>query len=375
LYPEIDVQLDFTAEHTGQRRTQGFTTGTEGKYPGYDGFGRVLRQTWVDGGFTVHGTSSAVPLIPPILEEIYTYDQANRRSRRDGRPGASWSDRDFEYDYDDLDRLTDARRGVVGGGFTPGPGGQQWVLDMLGNWDQVKTDASGDGTFSTAESEGRTHNAANELTIVSQNGGSGPHSGLTWDDAGNVKVEGFLKHYVHDAWNRLVKVHYPMSIPELVSGEYEYYGLHWRSLKRAEVSEARDPANPVHQHRVFYYNASWQVVEERIDDNPAANDGDERIAELYWGARYIDDPVMRRVLDLAAGDLDWAHYYHITDAQFSTRALLGWGGMVVERNTFSAYGLARHHRRGDVNGDGAVDAGDTALIDLNRPELYWAAGT
>jgi RHS repeat-associated protein len=56
----------------------------------------------------------------------------------------------------------------------------------------------------------------------------------------------------------------------------------------------------------------------------------------------------------------------ITAGQFSSpprRALLGWGGMVVERNTFSAYGLARHHRRGDVTGDGGVDSGDTGLID------------
>jgi hypothetical protein len=65
----------------------------------------------------------------------------------------------------------------------------------------------------------------------------------------------------------------------------------------------------------------------------------------------------------------------ITDAQFSTRALLGWGGMLVERNTFSAYGLARHHRRGDVNGDGAVDAGDTALIDSILGATIDPAGT
>src|SRR5690554_354010 len=99
-YPEIDVQLDRTLTHDGKRRTQGYTTGTQGQYPGWDRFGREVRNVWADGDLTVHGSLTTVPNIPPIFEETYTYDNAsNRLSKLDARPGAGWDGRDFAYSY------------------------------------------------------------------------------------------------------------------------------------------------------------------------------------------------------------------------------------------------------------------------------------
>jgi hypothetical protein len=57
----------------------------EGVYPGLDRFGRVVRQTWLDGATG----STAAGYRPAIVDQIHTYDLAsNRLSRRDGRAGA-----------------------------------------------------------------------------------------------------------------------------------------------------------------------------------------------------------------------------------------------------------------------------------------------
>jgi len=57
----------------------------EGVYPGLDRFGRVVRQTWLDGATG----STAAGYRPAIVDQIHTYDLAsNRLSKRDGRAGA-----------------------------------------------------------------------------------------------------------------------------------------------------------------------------------------------------------------------------------------------------------------------------------------------
>lgn len=135
-YPVPDIQLDRTFSHDGKRRTRGHTTQTQGNYPGWDRFGRVQRQVWVDGLLTVNPVQGAgFPDRPPVVEDVYTYDKAsNREGKTDARPGAKWTNRDFDFDYDSLDRLTRANRGVAGIPFANGIGGQEWDLDRLGNW-------------------------------------------------------------------------------------------------------------------------------------------------------------------------------------------------------------------------------------------------
>ncbi len=79
--------------------------------------------------------------------------------------------------------------------------------------------------------------------------------------------------------------------------------------------------------------------------------------------RYIDDPVlMRRDLDGSDGNGDYeSTFYHITDAMFSTVALMS-GGSVIERVTYDPYGRPRNHRGADLNGDGAVDGADLGIL-------------
>jgi hypothetical protein len=86
--PTVDIQLDRTwSAADRKRRTNGWTSQAEGVYPGLDRFGRVVRQTWLDGATG----STAAGYRPAIVDQIHTYDLAsNRLSKRDGRAGASW---------------------------------------------------------------------------------------------------------------------------------------------------------------------------------------------------------------------------------------------------------------------------------------------
>src|SRR5690554_310933 len=75
----------------------------------------------------------------------------------------------YEYAYDGLDRLTEAVKGQNGGGsFAAVAGGEQWDLDMLGNWSEKITDtASSYGTFDGGDDdEDRLHNGVNELEVI-----------------------------------------------------------------------------------------------------------------------------------------------------------------------------------------------------------------
>ncbi|MCL4198907.1 MAG: hypothetical protein KJZ69_15575, partial [Phycisphaerales bacterium] len=179
-YPTPDVSLDRTLSHDGKRRTQGYQTQWEGVYPGWDRFGRVKKHAWVDGGYTTGIGGN--PNVPPLVEIDYTYDRAsNRLTRTDARPGASWADRDFKYTYDGLDRLTKAERGAQGGSWSHAVGGQQWALDMLGNWDSIANDFNGDGDYvDSGEEVAREHNLANEIEEI---GGVLP---FAYDAAGNM---------------------------------------------------------------------------------------------------------------------------------------------------------------------------------------------
>ena len=105
-----DASLTTRSSNTHRkRRTIAWTSQAAGVYPGLDRFGRVVAQSWLDG---VTG-STAAGYRPAIVDQIHTYDLAsNRLSKRDGRAGASWLGRDWEYGYDSLGRLTEARQGA-----------------------------------------------------------------------------------------------------------------------------------------------------------------------------------------------------------------------------------------------------------------------
>lgn len=366
-YPTPDIQLDRTMHTNGTRNVTG-------EYPGWDHLGRVVRHAWVDGDLTA-GTT--VPTLPPILQEQYDYDRAsNRIARYDARPGASLANRDFKFQYDKLDRLVEAQRGVYNPstqGITLAAGSQQWVLDTLGNWAYFRTDLNGTSGYEASEEQGRTHNAANEISSTTRYapGTSGLTIPFTYDDAGNMKDRlrstNLYWRYTHDAWNRLVKV-VSDSTGVFGSGativnESEYNGLHWRTVKRGDTTAV---FNGRDQLRVMYYDASWRLLEERVDDNWTISSSTiDRHMQNVWGARYIDDLVARRKDANKDGDYTDGGdgtWYAVTDVQFSVVALLDNNGVLKERNIYDAYGTSRHRYSGDMDGDGDVDAADQSAI-------------
>ncbi|MCP3980356.1 MAG: hypothetical protein GY716_13725 [bacterium] len=194
----------------------------------------------------------------------------------------------------------------------------------------------------------------------------------TFDHAGNMRVRQQSSlmgsstvdvTYTHDAWNRLVRVAYDTS----VRGEYAYNGLNWRVMKTADTNADRTPD----ERRLMFYSASWQLLEERVDDeapfdavpDPESADIDRHVQHV-WGVRYIDDVICHRQDDdphapSPAYDETW---YHLTDVQFSTVAVVDDSSRLVERVSYDPYGHARHHWKADVDGDGDHDTADRAII-------------
>src|SRR5439155_6373487 len=96
--------------------------------------------------------------------------------------------------YDQLNQLTDFRRGTLNTGKDSISGtasrSQSWSLDALGNFSGVTTD----GTSQT-----RTHNQQNEVTGVGS-------SSLTFDANGALTTDETGRQFTFDPWGRLIKV-------------------------------------------------------------------------------------------------------------------------------------------------------------------------
>jgi RHS repeat-associated protein len=344
------------------------------------------------------GAGHGNPNIPPIVEILYGYDMAgNRLTALDDRPGQA-QPLSHQYAYDGLQRLVEAKRGVASSGsVTAGEFSQRWrdgsgnvTLDSLGNWYQSWTDYRGDGYGgnTSPDFDQRTHEGMNRIvtqklapagTTVDLGVGATPD--FDYDDASNLRSHKIWNGtgtstttltYKHDAWNRLVEVDFGASVRSLQG----YNALHWRTCKVADAIGAGTgptlgPNGAIDQVRLMYYDSNWRLLEERVDDGAASTTtlaklydgtwavtGVDRTQQNLWGLRYIDDIVLHRADRNKDGDYvdigTDGTWYHLTDAQFSTVCVTDDDANVVERVTYSAYGIARHHWMADVNGDGAV---------------------
>lgn len=358
-FDQPDVQLDFTLSLDGKRSTGiGSAKQTVGYYPGFDQFGRLALQTWADGGLT---SSFSLPTRPQVVALQYGYDdRGNRTSIYDVRKGNLW-DKSHAYTNDGLNRLATARRNtwanLIGGTPSDGVGTQSWDLDLLGNWIGATTK-----TAISTISESREHNEVNELIERDFAGSSSDHT-LGYDAAGNMATDavtsGATTIYTHDLWNRLVKVEVDDGVTVETRLVQEFNGLTWRTLKKEDL----DADGDLDEERTFAYNASWQIIEERVDKD-LDSDLDKRV-QLVWGLRYIDDSLMHRAdlnNDGDYGDTNENTWYHMTDGMFSTVALLDRASRIVERVTYDSYGQAKHHRPYDVDGNGDSGSTDAGIV-------------
>ena len=286
-YEEIQVNLDYA--------------GDTNTFSALDRFGRVTDQVWNDYGED-----------PDVVRDryTYTYDRVGNRMSRDNELD---SDFDEDYTYDSLNRLTDFDRGD---GFD-----QSWNdLDALGNWSTFDND----GTSQTREV-----NEANEIEKI-----DGSPNDVAYDAAGNMievpKLDGSGEHFClkYDAWNRLAAV-YDDNGTTLIA-KYEYDAAGRRIEKETYSGGSLDEA------RHYYYGGTWQCIEERVEASGVLP-GDADV-QYVWGAKYVDDLILRDRDTDADGTMD-ERLYALADANYNVTALFDEAtGTVVERFVYDAYG-------------------------------------
>jgi RHS repeat-associated protein len=311
--------------------------GSPNPYAALDRFGRIVQNGWYD--FDEAGT----------LDDIrYTYDRASNRTTRENMVAKAQTTPQYYdelYGYDGSNRLTTMKRGQLASlvSITNLQFQQDWGLDDTGNWQEFNEDSNGDGTNDLVQA--RTANPVNEITdITNMTGAAWVQPGydaagnMTTIPQGNEPAEGFTG--VYDAWNRLVKLTDEAENPV---AEYAYDGLTRRITKT--TSEVRH----------YYYNASWQILEERVGSATTFD------RQYVWGLRYIDDCVLRdRKL---TSSVERRHV--LQDANWNVTAITE-SSDVVERYSYSAYSMPTF-----LNPDFTVKAGSDYGWDVLYAGYKW----
>jgi len=216
----------------------------------------------------------------------YGYDSNGNRLFARIEQNGQVNERSYAYGYDALNRLTVAERGALQGlarHFAADAEGVYWGLDVVGNWEEPSgalvrytgiDNAFGYdvGVDDEQSVQNRGHDALNRLSGWSEYTGEGTTiedldvtsasygydpagnvtSAIEYDDAGNVVGE---RHYVWDAWNRLVRVE--EGAARDVKATYKYDALGRRIQKRV-FSPA---ALATEGNGAFFYYDGHRVVE------------------------------------------------------------------------------------------------------------------
>ncbi len=358
-----------------------------GTYGGFDRYGRLARQHWADESWVNFGSS--IPTRPEVFNLGYSYsNHSDITSRTDERGGGVYAlnvDRDEDYGYDGLHRLVSAERGDSPVTSTKRqsqqwPGGATTGLDMLGNWRTFATDLNGDNDYTDtgppAEVQTRSHNFANEIADVN----SGP--AWVYDDNGNLLTDYLStdsrRHFTYDAWDRLVHVSYEVKEDDVWTGvqdraHFTYYGLHQRATTMVDTDQDEffEPDQRVH----YYYDASWRLLERRIDDaydegwegTDFHGEAEPMTHQYIWGTSYIDELVYyQRDLNNNHNfnDDSAGRHYALRDRNYSVIGVTGGSGGAasVERVRYTPYGESQVQIVGDANADGVVNVDDQNAV-------------
>jgi RHS repeat-associated protein len=276
---------------------------------GLDSFGRVIETLWKKG--------------PDVMQKAsYGYDRAlNRKWRREDLAhdlgGTQATRHDNFYWYGGLDQVVDRELGELVGtppnytGITGAIQDESWSYDATGNWQKY-------GSAAEANlQQTRCHNAANEITRVTNPGGVIQPA---YDEVGNQTLDiapgdwdrGFSLKW--DAWNRLIEVNDGNTLIQTNA----YDGL----SRRITSGDGTDITH-------YYYNDAWRSVEEYTDADP-----DDPACQYLWGLRSRWDLVKRERSD--SGILDEKRYV-LYDAMDPV-AICDEDGEVVQRFEYSPFG-------------------------------------
>jgi RHS repeat-associated protein len=257
------------------------------QYTGLDRFGRVVDQRWVP-------TSSPQN---PTDRFQYTYDQDSNRLTRTNAVNSNFNE---SYSYDNFNQLTS---------FTRGSHSQTWTLEPLGNWQTLVTD---NGTLHPQTRTNDTQNRILTLTDLRQPTLVAP----TYDNNGNTIHDQLGSTLTYDAWNR------PVQYSGGISVSYAYDALGRRLVENSGT------------RRDLYYSSAWQVVEERVGNNPQ-NQAVQ--IQNVWSPVYVDALIERDRDPNQSGMLSERLYVQ-QDANWNVTALVDSTGAVQERYVYDPYG-------------------------------------
>jgi RHS repeat-associated protein len=209
---------------------------------------------------------------------------------------------------------------------------QEWDLKALGNWTAFRENnnagADSDFTDATDLNQSRTHNAANEITGISETGGQVAWADPSHDIKGNItsyaKPSSMTSSYTctYDAWNRLVRI-----VDFDPVADYVYDGLGRRITKKTY-----DVNGNLDKTRQFFYTNQWQDIEERVDQR--TNDLER---QYVWGIGYVDELILRDRDTADDTTLDQRHYA-LQDANYSVTCIVDTAGDAAERYLYTPYG-------------------------------------
>jgi RHS repeat-associated protein len=286
-HPQPNVDLTYIGTGTGDGGDQ---------YTGLDRFGRVVEQKWYNN--TTATTTD---------DFKYGYDRNSNVLWRTNEINHNFDElyhaNGSTNGYDNLNQLTAFARGQLNANQdtinTPSHS-INYTLDAEGNFSSTQTDG---GT-----AVNNSFNKQNEETAAGA-------STLTFDANGNLTTDDQGHTLIYDAWNRLVTV--KNGSTTLTSFKYDALGR-------------RIVENPGTVHDL-YYDAAWQVLEERWAGVSTAT------IQYVWSPVYVDALVLRDRSTLNNGTLDerlWVQQ----DANYNVTALINGSGTVVERYVYDPYG-------------------------------------
>jgi RHS repeat-associated protein len=290
------------------------------QYTGLDRFGRVIDQFWID-------TSG-----PTTTDRIqYGYDRDGNVLYEKNDVNGTFSEvfhangaasGDDETAYDALGRLTAYRRGTLsssghnGSGLDtvsslnttfPGFESQSWALDDVGNWSTLSTDGAAAVTNS--------FNSRNEQTAQ---GGSS----LTYDNDGNTLVDQNGKHYLWDAWNRLITEYDTNGTTVLLAFVYDAMG---RDVKYTNDSGTANR----------YYDNQGRLMEGIYSSI---------YAQYVYGLDYTNDLILRDHNSTTGGNYGLSssgldeRLYVQHDANWDVTSVIDTSASVKERIIYTPYG-------------------------------------
>ena len=286
-------------------------------YWGLDQFGRIIDSHWCK---TTAGNA--------VIDRIkYGYDRASNRIWRQN-PVATAAGTKFDefYTNDGLQRLKDMQRGTLNGtntAITSPTFSQCWTLDPTDNWRGFSESTTG-STWTLTQA--RTSNTVNEITGITNSVG-GAWTAPAYDPAGNMTTmprpgtPSSSYTAVYDAWNRLVSI----KAGAVDVQQYQYDARNFRTVILSYTSGV------LSETRHSYFTSNWRCIEERAGTSTNA----ER--HFVWGARYIDDCVLRDRDTTGGGTLN-DRKYALQDANWNMSALTVSNGLVGERYAYTPYG-------------------------------------